>query len=113
MLFRSDAHFWCEVVLAQSTYLAEREKNGDRDARPRGLPIVTHFNVVTPNRIGVLGGPNTHTCILQLQRNPFLTPEELNPVDRKMKERDALNLLGSGGQSIPPLTKYWTLTIFN
>ncbi|GFS56225.1 hypothetical protein TNCV_2769081 [Trichonephila clavipes] len=44
--------------------------------------------------------------------NPrLLTPEESNPANRRMK-RDALNLLGSGGQRIPPLTNYWTLEIF-
>ncbi|PRD33751.1 UNVERIFIED_CONTAM: hypothetical protein NCL1_16699 [Trichonephila clavipes] len=46
--------------------------------------------------ICVFGGPDTHTCILQLQikhgggadlATPFLTPEESNSVDWKMKER--------------------------
>ncbi|GFU76248.1 hypothetical protein TNCV_527281 [Trichonephila clavipes] len=50
--------------------------------------------------VGVFDGPDTHTCILQLQRNPFLTPEESNPVDRKNRGRDSLNLHGSGGQRI-------------
>ncbi|GFU68062.1 hypothetical protein TNCV_2824051 [Trichonephila clavipes] len=27
----------------------------------------------------LLCGPDTHTCILQLQRNPCLTPEESSP----------------------------------
>ncbi|GFX30349.1 hypothetical protein TNCV_1964551 [Trichonephila clavipes] len=36
--------------------------------------------------VGVFVGPDTHTCILQLQRNPFLTPEESNTVDRKMRD---------------------------
>ncbi|GFW84363.1 uncharacterized protein TNCV_1132321 [Trichonephila clavipes] len=49
-----------------------------------------------PTGIGDFGGPDTHTCILELQikrgsvadlETPFLTPEESNPVDRKMKER--------------------------
>ncbi|GFT34198.1 transposable element Tcb1 transposase [Trichonephila clavipes] len=39
------------------------------------------------NNCRLLCGPDTHTCILQLRRNPFLTPEESNPVDRKMRER--------------------------
>ncbi|GFX66410.1 hypothetical protein TNCV_343841 [Trichonephila clavipes] len=54
----------------------------------------------TPTAVGVFVGPDTHTCILQLRRNPFLTPEESNPVDRKMRGRDALNLHGSGSQRI-------------
>ncbi|GFW60576.1 hypothetical protein TNCV_569221 [Trichonephila clavipes] len=52
----------------------------------------------TSTAVGIFVGPDTHTCILQLQRNPFLTPEESNTVDRK--SRDALNLHGSGGQRI-------------
>ncbi|GFY36456.1 hypothetical protein TNCV_26541 [Trichonephila clavipes] len=56
-------------------------------------------NVATPNTVvGIFGGPDTHTCILELQRNPFLTPGESNPVNRKMRGRDALNLHGSGNQ---------------
>ncbi|GFX89228.1 alpha-2 adrenergic receptor [Trichonephila clavipes] len=49
-----------------------------------------------PAAVGVFDGHDTNTCILQLQRNPFLTPEESNPVDRKMRE--ALNLHWSGSQ---------------
>ncbi|GFT99893.1 integrase catalytic domain-containing protein [Trichonephila clavipes] len=46
-------------------------------------------NVVTPNRDRRLWWsrhPHVHR-ILQLKHHPFLTPEESNPVDRKMKER--------------------------
>ncbi|GFW69069.1 transposon Tf2-9 polyprotein [Trichonephila clavipes] len=46
-------------------------------------------NVASPNinieRGRLLCGSDTHTCILHLQRNPFLTPEESSPVDRKMR----------------------------
>ncbi|GFV43384.1 retrovirus-related Pol polyprotein from transposon 297 [Trichonephila clavipes] len=59
-----------------------------------------NFRIVHRSAVEIFGGPDTHTCILQLQRNPFLTPEESNPVDRKMRGRDAFNLHGSGGQRI-------------
>ncbi|GFW85925.1 transposable element Tcb1 transposase [Trichonephila clavipes] len=39
----------------------------------------------TSTVVGIFVGPDTHTCILQLQRYPFLTPEESNPIDRKMR----------------------------
>ncbi|GFW78035.1 retrovirus-related Pol polyprotein from transposon 412 [Trichonephila clavipes] len=66
----------------------------------------------TPTVVGDFVGPDTHTCILQQQRNPFLTPEESNPVDRKMRER-CFELTRERWPTNPPLTKYWTLTIYN
>ncbi|GFV91595.1 hypothetical protein TNCV_770611 [Trichonephila clavipes] len=46
----------------------------------------------TSTVVGVFVGPDIHTCILQLQRNPFLTPEESNTVDRKMREERCFEL---------------------
>ncbi|GFV87908.1 hypothetical protein TNCV_781891 [Trichonephila clavipes] len=72
-------------------------------------------NVVTPNG----NGPDTHTCILQLQikrsgvadlATSFLTPEESNTVDRKMKER-CFELTRERWPTNPPLPKYWTLNM--
>ncbi|GFW79430.1 hypothetical protein TNCV_3459001 [Trichonephila clavipes] len=55
---------------------------------PNDVGGVRNCNVATPNTaVGIFGGPDTHTCILLLQRNP-LTSEESNPVDRKMRERE-------------------------
>ncbi|GFU02692.1 retrovirus-related Pol polyprotein from transposon opus [Trichonephila clavipes] len=63
----------------------EREFIVQTDASNAGMgAVLTQLN---EQAIGVFGGTDTHTCNLQLQRNPFLTPEESNPVDRKMKER--------------------------
>ncbi|GFV14575.1 hypothetical protein TNCV_3999261 [Trichonephila clavipes] len=39
--------------------------------------------------------PHVH---LTAAAQPLFDPEESNPVDRKMRGRDALNLHGSGGQ---------------
>ncbi|GFX30856.1 hypothetical protein TNCV_4145641 [Trichonephila clavipes] len=46
-------------------------------------------------------------------RNPFFDPRGIEPRRPEDERDDALNLLGSGGQTIPPLANYWTLTIFN
>ncbi|GFX68162.1 hypothetical protein TNCV_4439851 [Trichonephila clavipes] len=71
----------------------EREFIVQTDASNAGMgAVLTQLNEQSEEHqilyltIGVYGGPDTHTSILQLQRNLFLTPEESNPVDRKMKE---------------------------
>ncbi|GFU50873.1 hypothetical protein TNCV_4460821 [Trichonephila clavipes] len=55
------------------------------------IPGVTSL-LRTSTAVDVFVGPDTHTCILQLQRNPFLTPEESNTVDRKMREERCFEL---------------------
>ncbi|GFV89624.1 hypothetical protein TNCV_1575971 [Trichonephila clavipes] len=76
--------------------------------------IVTKLNcnVVTPNsdwRLWWTRHPHVH---LAAAAQPLFDPRGIEP-RRPEDERDVLNLLGRGGQTIPPLTKYWTLTIFN
>ncbi|GFX31290.1 uncharacterized protein TNCV_2061091 [Trichonephila clavipes] len=67
----------------------------------------------TSTAVGIFVGPDTHMCILQLQRNPFLTPEESNTVDQKRREERCFEITRERWPTNPPLTKYWTLTIFN
>ncbi|GFX51991.1 hypothetical protein TNCV_3064081 [Trichonephila clavipes] len=86
---------------SQSTACRQVKKVGFKNfklSKPNFYSILRVYSTAaTPNTaVGIFGGPDTHTCFLQLQRNPFLTLEESNPVDRKMRGRDALNLHGSG-----------------
>ncbi|GFY17111.1 hypothetical protein TNCV_1088871 [Trichonephila clavipes] len=78
------------------------QKASDKPTTPPSNVVPSKHSVTsllrTSRVVGIVVGPDTHTCILQLQRNSFLTPEESNTVDRK--RRDALNLHGSGGQRI-------------
>ncbi|GFU43508.1 hypothetical protein TNCV_406031 [Trichonephila clavipes] len=69
--------------------------------------LLEYCNVTSPNiniESASFVGPDTHTCILQVQRNPFLTPEESSPVERKMRQR-CFELARERWRTNPPLTK--------
>ncbi|GFV87375.1 hypothetical protein TNCV_4033471 [Trichonephila clavipes] len=65
-------------------------------------------NVATPNSGRHLWWTRHQYVHLAAAAQPLFDPEESNPVDRKMRGRDALNLHGSGSQLLLS-QNYWTL----
>ncbi|GFX34876.1 hypothetical protein TNCV_2328161 [Trichonephila clavipes] len=70
-------------------------------------------NVATPSSGRNLWWSRHPHVYLAAAAQPLFDPREIEHVDRKMREKRCFELTRERWPTNPPLTKYWTLTIYN